>query len=118
MGSRRALKVHRAEEDGCLCLRLSGELDLATAPLLEDRLRALKAEKLTVRLNLSDVQFIDSTGLHVLLRAVHDSRRDGWELEIEPEVSYPVRRLLQLVNVEGFLFGGDGGQGDAAASQT
>ncbi len=73
--------------------------------MLEDRLRQLRADSLTVRLNLSELRFMDSTGLHVLLRAVQDSRRDGWQLEIEPDVSPPVRRLLQLVNVEGFLLG-------------
>jgi hypothetical protein len=39
----------------------------------------------------------------VLIRAVQDSRVDGWHLELDPSVSPPVRRLLQLVNVEAFL---------------
>jgi anti-anti-sigma regulatory factor len=48
---------------------------------------------------------MDSTGLHVLIRAVQESRADGWHLELAPNLSPPVRRLLQLVNVEAFLLG-------------
>ena len=105
MGPGRSLKVHRTEQQGCVCLKLIGELDLATAWMLEDRLKALSEDKVTVRLNLSELRFMDSTGLHLLIRAAQDSRRDGWQLEIEPEVSDPVRRLLRIVNVEGFLLG-------------
>ena len=112
MGSTRSLKVHRSERDGHDYLRLIGELDLASAPRLEDRLRQLRAAHAAVRLDLSELRFIDSTGLHVLIRAVQDSRRDGWRLEIDPDVSPAVRRLLQLINVEGFLLGGEPG-GDA-----
>jgi anti-anti-sigma factor len=103
MGSARSLKVHRTEHAGCAHLKLIGELDLGTAPMLEDRLRQLRNDSVSVRLDLSDLRFMDSTGLHVLIRAVQDSRADGWHLEVDPDVSPPVRRLLQLVNVEGFL---------------
>jgi anti-anti-sigma factor len=103
MGSTRSLKVHRTEHAGCEHLKLIGELDLGTAPMLEDRLRQLRSDNVSVRLDLSELRFMDSTGLHVLIRAVQDSRADGWHLEVGPDVSSPVRRLLQLVNVEGFL---------------
>jgi anti-anti-sigma factor len=107
MGSARSLKVHRTELESSVCLKLVGDLDLATAPRLEERLRHLRDDNITVRLDLSELQFIDSTGLHVLIRAVHESRRDGWNLEIGSDVSPPVRRLLQLVNMEGFLLGAE-----------
>lgn len=103
MGSTRALKVHRTEQEGCEHLKLIGELDLGTAPMLEDRLRQARDDRVSVRLDLSELRFMDSTGLHVLIRAVQDSRADGWHLELDPNVSPPVRRLLQLVNVEAFL---------------
>jgi anti-anti-sigma factor len=105
MGPARSLKVHRTENEGCEQLKLIGELDLGTAPLLEDRLRQLRDDKVSVRLDLSELQFMDSTGLHVLIRAVQESRADGWHLELAPNLSPPVRRLLQLVNVEAFLLG-------------
>lgn len=103
MGPARSLKVHRTEREGCEQLKLIGELDLGTAPMLEDRLRQLRDDNVNVRLDLSELQFMDSTGLHVLIRAVQESRADGWRLELDPNLSPPVRRLLQLVNVEGFL---------------
>jgi anti-anti-sigma factor len=105
MGSGRTLKVQRTEHEGCLRLMLVGELDLATGPRLEEHLRRLAEDKVTVRLDLSRLDFIDSTGLHLLIRAIQDSRRDGWALEVEPEVSQPVRRLLRIANVEDFVLG-------------
>ena len=88
-----------------MSLKLIGELDLATAWMLEERLQRLKQDKVTVRLDLSELRFMDSTGLHLLIRAVQDSRRDGWQFEVDHDVSVPVRRLLRAVNVEGFLLG-------------
>jgi anti-anti-sigma factor len=68
-------------------LTLNGELDLATAPRLESCLRQLKDERQSVCLDLSRLEFIDSSGIHLLLSAVEDARRDGWDLWIADEVS-------------------------------
>ena len=46
------------------CVRVSGELDLRTAPLMVDAVMALRDP---VSVDLSDVTFIDSQGLHALL---------------------------------------------------
>jgi anti-anti-sigma factor len=56
-------------------LRLSGELDLATAPDLEQHLRALEeGEGIRIVLDLSELAFMDSAGLAVILEA---ERRAG-----------------------------------------
>ena len=57
------------ERDGVAVVRLAGELDLAEVGPLQaefDRLCANGFAKLTV--DLSELDFLDSTGLHVLLR--------------------------------------------------
>ena len=56
-------------------------------------------------LNLSDVRFMDSTGLTILIRATNDARRDGWELKVGPDVSPQVRRLFQTAGVAEHLLG-------------
>jgi anti-anti-sigma factor len=68
-------------------LTLRGELDYATVPDLEDRLRALREEALPVRLNLSHVEFMDSSGLSALIHVVNQSLASSWRVEIEHDVS-------------------------------
>ena len=50
---------------GVAGLRLEGELDLATAPLLKEALGDLGSER-EVHLDLALLTFLDSSGLHVI----------------------------------------------------
>jgi anti-anti-sigma factor len=95
--------IHESRVDGCLRLTLTGELDSASTQVLEDRLTRLRAVKSPVRLDLSRLQFIDSTGLHLLIRTVGDARIKGWQLHIERDVSPPVMRLFKLVQLDRFV---------------
>jgi anti-sigma B factor antagonist len=70
-GGLRGAPVAGVEElDGAVVVRLAGELDLYNAHLVRDELFAA-AERGPERLivELSDVSFIDSTGLGVLIEA-------------------------------------------------
>src|SRR5437588_12615420 len=89
-------------DHGELRLSLQGELDFASTRVLDDRLPRLRAKKRAVRLDLSKLEFIDSTGLHLLIRSVGDARTNGWRLEIEPELSVTVSRLFKLVHFDPF----------------
>jgi anti-anti-sigma factor len=51
---------------GCVWLTLSGELDLGTAPRLGERLDQLREEKRPVVVDLSGLEFMDSSGVYVL----------------------------------------------------
>jgi anti-sigma B factor antagonist len=79
---------------------LSGELDHATAPELRQPLdAAIKAGVRAVLVDLSDCNFIDSTGLSVLVHAHARLLDDGGRLEIccpDPQV----RRLLEITGVD------------------
>lgn len=88
------------EMDGAwVRLRLSGELDLGSTPVLKRRLEELRAQRQAVRLDLSRLEFIDSSGIHLLISAFNDAR-DGWALAVEPSLSRQVGRTLRLANVE------------------
>ena len=60
-------------------VRVAGELDLATAPLLEQTLRCAEGRARMVLLDLHELTFMDSAGLHVIVnataRAKHARRR-------------------------------------------
>ena len=77
-------------------LALTGELDLATIPELEDRLRRLRAAGNNVELDLSGVEFMDASGLHVIARAMSEAGERRW-LTISPRLSPQVRRLFEMV---------------------
>jgi anti-anti-sigma factor len=92
------------DESGTVLLQLLGELDLAVAPTLIVRLAALRETAAAVRLDLSRLQFMDSTGLGAVLSAVLDARRDGWALDVDPVLARPVRRIIEVSGVSGYLW--------------
>jgi anti-anti-sigma factor len=96
-------QIRESTAAGSLRLSLVGELDLASVPELEDRLALLRATNCPTRLDLSELDFIDSTGLHVLVRAVGDARRTSWSFQIEPEVGPQVMRMFKLVEFDRFV---------------
>lgn len=92
------------EDAGPLRLRLSGELDLLVGEELEARLRQLQEAGDPVLLDLSGLQFIDSTGLRVIITAVIAARRAGWSLEVERQLPNAVERVLRLVQADQLLW--------------
>ncbi len=94
----------RSDERGAVRLSLSGELDLAVADRLRSRLQQLARAHATVILDLSDLQFIDSTGLHVLITNFNQASRNGWQLRIDPNLTSPVRRVVEIIGIAHILW--------------
>jgi len=65
-------------------VRASGELDVATAPQLRERLTTLIDDGGATRVvvDLEDVDFVDSTGLGVLVGALRRAREGGGEVRL------------------------------------
>ncbi len=61
------LEVYLEQSGGVPIVRVVGEIDLATAPQLGDQLAELPSDSGTVIVDLSEVTFLDSTGLSVLV---------------------------------------------------
>ncbi|MGA4841252.1 STAS domain-containing protein [Streptomyces sp. G45] len=63
-----ALKVAVGERDGWAVLRVAGEMDLLTSPVLRQRVHEAVADgRRSVVLDLSEVLFCDSSGVGVLI---------------------------------------------------
>ena len=58
--------------DGPRMFFLSGELDLATLPLMESTIAPAIAKGGPITLDLSDLKFIDSSGVGSILRSLKD----------------------------------------------
>jgi anti-anti-sigma factor len=78
-----------------VCVQLRGELDIATAPLVRDRIAALKHLGDQLVLDLRDLTFIDSCGLKLVLELAADSTRDGRSFPLILGSSV-VQRIFQL----------------------
>lgn len=85
-------------EDGVLVV--AGELSLAEAPILERHLsEALATATSTVVVDLAGVEFIDSTGLSVLVRAQQQASERGVEFGVQNPRAQ-AHRLLSLTGLE------------------
>ena len=84
--------VTAAFRDGCQVLTTSGELDIHTAPKLRAALDG-DVDGLPVIVDLTALTFIDSSGLHTLLRNHQDGRLAA--LVSAPDSN--VQRVLDLV---------------------
>jgi anti-sigma B factor antagonist len=88
---------------GAAALRLVGELDLVTAPSLRDELAGHQARGARIVLDLSTVEFLDSTGLVLLMEVAREPAKKGWSLALRRELSLPVARLFEVTRTEGLF---------------
>jgi anti-sigma B factor antagonist len=86
--------------DGAVHVALSGELDISTAPQLEDDLRRVEAERPDcIVLDLRSLTFMDSTGLRLLIMADARAREEGRRLAIG-RGNEMIQRVLHLTRLD------------------
>jgi anti-anti-sigma factor len=84
-------------------ITISGEIDVANAGDVEQELVRVEATDATaIVLDLSEVTFMDSTAVRLLLTADARSRDDGRRLALR-RPSATVLRMLRLVGIENRL---------------
>ncbi|MEP6475898.1 MAG: STAS domain-containing protein [Actinomycetota bacterium] len=94
------LDVQRESDGGIATIRLAGELDISTADELGNVLAELQAPAGPdcIRLDLTGLRFMDSTGLRLIVTSDIRLRREGRELVLVrgPEQVQRVFRLALL----------------------
>jgi anti-anti-sigma factor len=81
-------------------VRPVGELDLDTAPRLEDELAAVRETGVSrLVLDLRGLTFMDSTGLRLVIRWDSAARKQGFEFAIVPG-SDVVQRVIRLTGMD------------------
>jgi anti-sigma B factor antagonist len=87
----------RRLNDG-IVIAVCGEIDLATAPVVEQRLLDAGASHDLVALDLSETSFMDSTGLHMVVSTDRALRQRGGRLVVLREPPQ-IRRLFELTRL-------------------
>jgi anti-sigma B factor antagonist len=96
--------VHEREEAGVRVIAVAGELDIATAPELCARLDAGRmSRRPRMLVDLTEVDFCDSTGLRALLGAASEVRAHGGRFAIVCPPAGDVARLLEVVGAGEWL---------------
>lgn len=92
-------RIRRERRGPLPLLRVRGELDLLNAPRLLDRVReAIGSGSGSIAIDLTELAFIDSFGLSVLVTAKRQTAERGGQVYLLG-VTGPVRRVLNLVQV-------------------
>ncbi|HWF35965.1 MAG TPA: STAS domain-containing protein [Solirubrobacteraceae bacterium] len=71
--------AHRATEAG-VTVKIVGELDLSTGPVLAESIERLRRDVKALTLDLSDLSFMDSTGLRLLIELDQRAKAEAWKL--------------------------------------
>ena len=88
-------------KEGVLVISLEGNLlgEHTNAPVMELIRQSIEAGNKNVLFNLSDMKFINSTGLGMLLTAVSKVRNAGGELAL-CNLPEQMKKLLQMTKLE------------------
>jgi anti-anti-sigma factor len=84
---------------GTAVVQLAGELDLASTPTLADVLHGLEPPCDLVILDLSQLTFIDSTGLRLAINEHRRAEMDGFDLVLAGATE-PILRVLRVTGLD------------------
>jgi anti-sigma B factor antagonist len=91
MASDIPFELSASERHGVSVLAVRGEVDVATSPQLHERLEAMAQEGTTMAVvDLTEVSFVDSTALGVLVTGAKRLREGGGDLRLvvtEPHIA-------------------------------
>lgn len=89
--------------DGVCVIRITGRLNMVAAPELRDVVaNAVASGTPRLVVDLSDVEFMDSSGLGALIGALKTTRQAGGDLRLSSP-GEQVSMVLQLSNVDRIL---------------
>lgn len=101
------LQVELTEKNSVQYFKVVGELDAFTAPILKERLAAIQnIPGLQAELDLSEVEYIDSTGLGVFVGFYKALKENGGYVKITGvnvrlERLFKITGLDKIIDVEG-----------------
>jgi anti-sigma B factor antagonist len=98
--SHAAFRVESRRVGDCQVIELIGELDVATAPILKAAIDQMSPIPDHIQIDLTELTFIDSTGLRLLLQA---SRLVGGRIWLKG-TSLFVARILDVAGISDYFY--------------
>lgn len=97
-----ALQVRMEHSEGTPVVLVAGEIDMSTAPDLRGRLEEIPPGAASVVVDLSEVTFLDSTGLSVLIGTWKRLSNGDHEADLRLVVDgATIRRVLDVTGLSG-----------------
>lgn len=94
---------HATDGEDRAVVAASGQVDLATAPQLVEALRQAQTRDVDeIVVDLTDVDFLDSVGVRVLVEAARDAAQSGVSLSVRGAQGW-VARVLEITGVDEYL---------------
>ena len=91
--------IEQETVDGCLLIRLRGEVDLSWSQQVRDAVLAALKKSTRVGVVLSEVSYIDSSGIAALVEGFQNARLKGSGFALVA-VSDAVRAVLELARLD------------------
>jgi len=98
------LSVATDRSGGVAVVTVTGDLDLATGPRLDEEIRAAVKDATEVVVDLSEVRFLDSAGIASLVRGRKAAEARGVAYRVDGAAGM-VRQVLELTGILGHLAG-------------
>jgi anti-sigma B factor antagonist len=95
------LEVRERLERGNLMVWVEGELDLSTMATLEQRIEAqIGGGHTALVLDMSEVSFMDSSGLRFLIAINGRAEQEGWRISMIAPRHEPAKLVLRMTGAD------------------
>jgi len=96
------MEIKKTQIEGTGVLNLVGRLDVITSPKLQESLLEIISESQTIELDFSEVAYVSSAGLRVLLLGEKNAKASGKTMSIK-NVPPKVLEVFQITGLAGVL---------------
>lgn len=97
-----ALTIEREDRDGVCAVVAKGEIDLSSSPKLRQALLAAVDDYPSIQVHLTEIAYMDSSGVATLVEALKASRAKDKTFELHAPSS-SVMKVLQLARLDGLF---------------
>jgi anti-sigma B factor antagonist/stage II sporulation protein AA (anti-sigma F factor antagonist) len=95
------MRVELTLDEGVVVAAVTGDIDFGTADdLARDVARALPDSAIGLVLDLSDVRYVDSSGVRVIFELAAQLGISGRQLALAVPETSPIRRLIKITRLE------------------
>jgi anti-sigma B factor antagonist len=97
------VSVKTERSNGSLLVHLSGEIDLSNSHQLHQQLESVLEGWPRVILDLAEIEYLDSEGLHLIKQLCDKGDRDGTEFQfVAPPDSF-ARQVLEMTRMSAYI---------------